>query len=107
MAPSRIAASTTVRAIGPAVSWLWAIGLIPSCDRSPTVGLRPTTRLWPDGATIEPSVSVPTAAAHRFAAGATADPALEPSGSSESRYGLRLNPPRALHPLIEPKPRKF
>src|SRR2546427_2250075 len=29
-APKRIAASRTVRAIGPAVSWLWAIGIIPA-----------------------------------------------------------------------------
>jgi hypothetical protein len=55
--------------------------MMPSCDTSPTVGFRPTTKLFPAGHTIDPSVSVPTATAHRFAAGATADPELEPHGS--------------------------
>ena len=76
-----IAASVTVRTIGPAVSWLWAMGTIPAWATSPTVGLRPTIALLPAGQTIDPSVSVPTAIAHRFAAAATADPELEPQGS--------------------------
>src|SRR4029450_649799 len=87
---SKIARSTTVRAIGPAVSWLCAIGIMPSCDRRPTVGLRPNTRLCPAGHTIAPSVSVPTAAAHMFAAAATAEPELEPHGSKLSKYGFRV-----------------
>src|SRR6184192_1413710 len=107
MLPRRTATSVTVRQIGPAVSWLWAIGMIPSCDRSPSVGLRPTTRLLPDGQTTDPSVSVPTAAAHRFAADATADPELDPHGSKLRRYGSRVKPPRALQPLNGAKPRKF
>ena len=36
------------------------------------------------GLTIEPSVSVPTAAAQRLAATATADPELEPEGVRSS-----------------------
>ena len=40
--------------------------MIPSWATRPTVGLRPTTALLPDGQTIEPSVSVPMANAHRF-----------------------------------------
>ena len=104
IAPSMIATSVTVRHIGPAVSWLWAIGMIPSCDESPSVGLSPTTRLLPAGQTIEPSVSVPTAAAHRFAAGATAEPELDPHGSKLRRYGSRVKPPRALQPLNGAKP---
>src|SRR5437764_6209793 len=107
MLPRRTATSVTVRQIGPAVSWLWAIGMIPSCDRSPSVGLRPTTRLLPDGQTTDPSVSVPTAAAHRFAADATADPELDPHGSKLKRYGSRVKPPRALQPLNGANPRKF
>ena len=55
--------------------------MIPSWATSPTVGLRPTTALLPDGQTIEPSVSVPMANAQRLAAGATAEPELEPHGS--------------------------
>src|SRR5437763_13445333 len=80
---------------------------MPPCDTSPSVGFSPTIRLLPDGQTTEPSVSVPTAAAHRFAAVATADPELEPHGSKLSRYGSRVKPPRALHPLNGAKPRKF
>ena len=71
------------------------------------MGLRPTTRLLPDGQTTDPSVSVPTAAAHRFAADATADPELDPHGSKLRRYGSRVKPPRALQPLNGAKPRKF
>ncbi len=97
----------TVRHIGPAVSWLCAIGMMPSCDKRPTVGLSPTTRLLPAGHTMEPSVSVPTAAAQRFAAGATAEPELDPHGSKIKRYGSRVKPPRALQPLNGAKPRKF
>ena len=67
----------------------------------------PTTRLLAAGLRMDPSVSVPTATAQRFAATATADPELEPDGSKPRRYGSRVNPPRALHPLMEPKPRAF
>jgi hypothetical protein len=80
-----MAASVTVRAIGPAVSWLAAMGMMPAWEISPTVGFRPTTQHWLAGYTIEPSVSVPTAAAQRFAAVATAEPELEPPGSAERR----------------------
>src|SRR6266436_6117439 len=102
-----IATSVTVRHIGPAVSWLWAIGIMPSCDIKPTVGLSPTTRLFPDGQTTEPSVSVPTVAAHKFVAAATAEPELEPHGSKSRRYGSRVKPPRALQPLKGANPRKL
>src|SRR5207245_773155 len=34
-----MAASETVRAIGPAVSWLWAMGTMPLRDTRPSVGL--------------------------------------------------------------------
>ena len=47
---------------------------------SPTVGLIPTRPLIDDGQMIEPSVSVPTATAHRFAETATPEPELEPQG---------------------------
>src|SRR5206468_4926583 len=102
-----MAPSVTVRAIGPAVSWLCPMGMTPSCEMSPSVGLRPAIRLLPDGHTTEPSVSVPTAAAQRFAAAAAAEPELDPHGSKPSRYGSRVKPPRALQPLKGAKPRKF
>src|SRR2546430_8957673 len=81
--------------------------MIPSCETSPTVGLRPKLRLFPEGQTTEPSVSVPTVAAHMFAAAATAEPELDPHGSKLSRYGSRVKPPRALQPLNGALPRKF
>ncbi len=83
-APKRTAASSTVRAIGPAVSWLWAMGTIPARLTSPTVGLIPTMPLVCAGQMIEPSVSVPTEAAHRSAATATAEPELDPHGLRSS-----------------------
>ena len=94
-----MATSVTVLAIGPAVSWLAAIGMMPFWDTSPTVGLSPTMLLFPAGEVIEPSVSVPIAAAHRLAAAPTAEPLLEPEGSASSTYGLRVKPPRPLQPL--------
>src|SRR5262245_48424780 len=81
--------------------------MMPPCDTSPRVGLRPTIRLLPEGQTIEPSVSVPTEAAHRLAAVPTAEPELDPHGSKLRRYGSRVNPPRALQPLKGALPRKF
>src|SRR5437773_5208121 len=56
---------------------------------------------------MEPSVSVPTAAPHKLAATATPEPELEPEGLRSSTYGLRVWPPRALHPLVEWAPRKL
>ena len=75
-----MAASRTVRAIGPAVSWLCAIGMMPALLMRPSVGLMPTIPFAPDGQTTEPSVSVPTATVTRFAATATPEPLDEPQG---------------------------
>jgi len=80
IAPSRIAASRTDRANGPAVSWLCEIGTIPRRLTSPTVGFKPTMPLIEAGLTMDPSVSEPTAATQSPAATATADPELEPDG---------------------------
>src|SRR5690554_3536612 len=94
-------ASSTVRASGPAVSWLWAMGMMPVRETSPTVGLKPTTPQCEAGPTMEPSVSVPTAAAQRLAAVAAAEPLDEPPGLRSSAYGLRHWPPRLLQPEVE------
>src|SRR5512135_3666706 len=56
---------------------------------------------------IEPSVSVPIAAAHRFAATAAPEPDDDPHAERSSAYGLRVNPPRLDQPLTEGFPRKF
>jgi hypothetical protein len=56
---------------------------------------------------MEPSVSVPTATAPRFAEMAAPDPELEPQGLRSSTYGLRHCPPLLLHPLVEWLERKL
>src|SRR5688572_33136823 len=100
IAPRRIAASVTVRVIGPAVSWLCEIGMMPLRLTRPTVGFRPTSPLEDDGQTTEPSVSVPTPTAAKFAAMEAPVPVLEPQALRLSAYGLRVRPPRALQPLV-------
>ena len=74
------AASRTVRVIGPGVSWVWLIGTTCVRETRPTVGFNPTRPLTDAGQEIEPSVSVPMAAAAKLAATATPDPALDPQG---------------------------
>ena len=44
-----MAASRTVRAMGPAVSWLWAMGTMPARLIRPSVGLMPTIPFDDDG----------------------------------------------------------
>src|SRR6185503_13129265 len=73
----------------------------------PTVGLIPTSELAEDGQTTEPSVSVPIAAAQRFAATAAPEPELEPHGLRSSEYGFFVWPPRPLQPLDECVERKL
>src|SRR5262245_9098694 len=93
--------------MGPAVSWLAEIGMIPERETRPTVGLIPTRPFTLLGHTIDPSVSVPTATTARSAAMAAPDPELEPHGLRFNAYGLRVWPPRALQPLVERVERKF
>src|SRR5439155_18388022 len=63
--------------------------------------------LAPDGQTIEPSVSVPTAATARSAAALTPEPELEPHGLRSSTYGMLLWPPMPLQPLDDGPERKL
>jgi hypothetical protein len=51
---------------------------------SPTVGLTPTTEFAAAGDRIEPDVSVPTVSGAYPAAAATAEPALDPLGDSDT-----------------------
>src|SRR5450756_255761 len=81
--------------------------MIPALLTSPTVGLIPTMPLADDGQTIEPSVSVPMAAAQRLADTPPPEPELEPHGFRSSTYGFFAWPPRPLHPLDECVERKF
>src|SRR5262245_46731709 len=94
-------ASGTVRAIGPALSWLCAMGMTPALLMRPIVGLIPTTPLVEDGPTMDPSVSVPMVAVEKLAEAAAPDPELEPLGMRSSAYGFRQNPPR---PPFQPRP---
>src|SRR5678815_5456883 len=81
--------------------------MMPERLTNPTVGFTPTMPLQLDGDTTEPSVSLPSATAHRLAATATAEPLLEPDGERSSAYGLRHWPPSPLQPDDDDVPRKF
>src|SRR5256885_13795517 len=80
IAPNKMATSRTVLPMGPAVSCVAEIGMIPERLTRPTVGLIPTIPLVEAGHVTDPSVSVPTATVQRFAATATPEPELEPHG---------------------------
>jgi hypothetical protein len=56
------------------------MGMMPERLTRPSVGLMPTSEHADAGQTIEPSVSVPMAAAAKLAATATPEPELEPHG---------------------------
>src|SRR5947207_2161697 len=74
------AASATVRPWIPTVSCVCEMGTTPARLVRPTVGFIPTTPLAEAGPTIEPLVSVPSAAAQKLADVAAAEPELEPLG---------------------------
>jgi hypothetical protein len=67
----------------------------------PRVGLIPTIPFVAAGQVMDPSVSVPTETAQRFAATAVPEPELDPHGLRSSTNGFFACPPRALHPLDE------
>ena len=81
--------------------------MMPERLTRPNVGLMPTSPLTVDGQTIDPSVSVPMAAAARLAAIALPDPELDPHGLRSRTYGFFTCPPRPLHPLVLLVDRKF
>ena len=80
---------------------------MPARLASPSVGLMPTSPFWPDGHTIEPSVSVPIATVARSADADTPLPELDPHGLRSSAYAELVWPPSALHPLDDCAERKF
>src|ERR1700729_172445 len=77
---ARIAASPTVRHMGPAVSCRGEMGTTPLPLTTPTVGLSPTRPLIEEGERMDPLVSVPMAAAQKLAPDDTPEPALDPDG---------------------------
>ena len=85
-----LAAEETELAIGPAVSCVEDIGIIPERLTSPTVGLMPTIPLTEEGQLTEPLVSVPIATSNSPVATTTPDPELEPHGVRISPYGLMV-----------------
>src|SRR5688572_23478995 len=101
-----MAASPTVRAMGPGVSWSAVIGITPQRLMRPTVGLIPTNMFWLDGLRIDPDVSVPTFAAQKLAAvpvpeldppvGSAGLPPNPSRGSGRGSYGFMPNPPAPL-----------
>lgn len=84
MTVSNAAASATDFTIGPAVSWLAAIGTIPVRGIRPVVGLMPTSELAADGLRIEPEVSVPIVRVARPTDAPTPGPELDPLGVCET-----------------------
>src|SRR5687768_3365859 len=78
-----MAASVTVRAIGPGVSWSAVIGITPQRLIRPTVGLTPASMFAFDGLRIEPEVSVPTLPAQKLIA--VPIPELDPPVPSTGR----------------------
>src|SRR5579864_5359344 len=107
MTPSVRAASATVRAWMPTVSWVCEIGTTPARLVNPMVGLRPTTPLTLAGHTTLPSVSVPSETAEKFALAAAPEPELEPQALRLIPYGLFVCPPTPDHPLIDALDRKL
>src|SRR6266436_9344686 len=101
------AASATVRACGPTVSWVCEMGTTPARLVSPMVGLIATTPLALPGQTMLPSVSLPNDTVAKFADAAAPDPELDPQGLRSMPYGLCVCPPRPDHPLIDSNDRKF
>ena len=70
------------------MSCLGEIGITPARLVRPTVGFMPTTEFALDGQRMEPSVSVPSDTATKFAATDIADPLLDPQGSADRTYAF-------------------
>ena len=66
--------------------------MVPKTLTRPKVGFRPTVPHRAEGTRIDPPVSVPIEAAHRPAAIATAEPALDPPEMRSSAQGLCAGP---------------
>src|SRR4051794_10183059 len=82
MAAATRAASATVRANTDGQSRLRTAGTTPTLLIRPTVGFNPTTPFSAAGTRPEPAVSVPRANGTRPRATATAEPELDPPGTS-------------------------
>ena len=92
MACSTMAASATVRVIGPTVSSDADSGSTPRLLTRPYVGFRPTMPQKAAGMRMEPPVSEPSVAAQRLAAMAAPEPPLDPPVTQSVFHGLRAGP---------------
>src|SRR3954447_5292523 len=88
MTSKTVAASATMRVIGPIASWKITRYDEPVRGTTPGVLRIPTRLQNDDGTRIEPPQSVPMPTVPRFAATAAAVPALDPPGSCSSAYGF-------------------
>ena len=89
--------SITFLVIGPDVSKVFDIGIIPVLLTSPIVGFNPTIELSDDGERIDPEVSDPNDTEDKFADIAAPLPELDPPDSNSFLpSGLRVCPPIAL-----------
>jgi len=98
IAASTSAVSATLRHIGPILSSVQQSGMAPVRGTRPKVGRNPVTPQRNEGATMEPSVSVPRLKATRPAAVAEPEPADEPLDPSFVFHGLRVMPPYQMSP---------
>src|SRR6266852_5113570 len=92
MTASRAQQSSVVWANTDTQSSVRQAGTTPTVETSPRLGLSPTILLNSAGTRPEPAVSVPSAAGTRPVATATAEPELDPPGTSLGSSGLRGTP---------------
>src|SRR5207302_6695520 len=92
MAWSIMAASSTVRVIGPVLSSSQDSARTPALLTRPYVGFRPTQPHSDAGIRMLPPVSVPVVAAARPAAIAAPEPPLDPPGIASTFHGLCVAP---------------
>src|SRR6516165_8914968 len=93
MAPSTSAQSSAERAIGPTLSILQARVMHPNRLTRPNVGRSPVAPHRPQGSTMLPYVSLPSAKPTNPAATAAAEPAEEPLDPWRGSHGFRVRPP--------------
>src|SRR5436190_14845385 len=87
-----MAASSTVRVIGPTWSKRYDMGNTPALLTRPYVGFNPTTPQADAGMRMLPPVSVPMAPSASPAATAAPEPPLDPPGMRVVSHGLRVAP---------------
>ena len=92
MASRTMAASVTVRVIGPCVSVVGFAGIKPWRLTSSRVGRKPTSDATAAGPRMEPPVSSPMPTIPRLVAMPTAVPPEDPLGLRERSKALRIIP---------------